>query len=99
MSPYPPLPTNISTPQGIATYMNLATSNFAWTGIIFAVFTIMFIGLSYRSDSKDAFITSAFVCMIISILMRTLSLIPESIMNIFIILGIIGLALIWTRER
>jgi len=97
--PYPTLPTNISSPQALAIYMNTATAEFAWTGILFAVFAIILIGMNYRVDSKDAFITSAFICMILSVLMRALNLIPEFIMNIFIIFAIIGIAIIWIRGR
>lgn len=99
MSPWPPLPTNISSPQLLATYMNSATSDFSWTGILFAVFAVMLIALNYRVDSKDAFVASAFVCMILSVLMRALNLIPESIMNLTVILAIIGIAIIWLRGR
>lgn len=101
MSPYPPLPTNLTTPQSIAIYMNEATPMIggAWTAILFAIFVLMFIGLNYRADSKDAFTSASFVCMILAILLRALDLVPESIMNVFLILGVIGIALIWVRER
>lgn len=99
MATVPPLPTNISTPLGIATYMNEATSGYFWGAMLFAIFAIILIGLNYRMDSKDAFATSAFICMIIAILMRTTELVQDGIMNLFAILAIIGVGLIWMRGR
>lgn len=86
---------NITTGVDFFSYINSVVGNMFMSGIIIAVFFIIFIKLLFSSDdsSARAFGAASFVCMILTIFLRTINLVSTTFMTIFIILT--SISLIW----
>ncbi len=85
---------NITSTADLFTQINSWTSNFFFAAILFALFFIMWIRLSFVTTVGRAFTASSFATMILSILLRTANVISTEYMVTFIILT--GVGLVWS---
>jgi hypothetical protein len=82
---------NITSLNQIFEWTNTSVNSLLFPGILGAVFFIIFVRLLYSTnETGKAFASSAFICMILAVLFRTVNLINTTFMVIFIILTAIG---------
>ena len=88
---YNPPPGNITTNVEIFQWINDTIGGFFFTGVLFAIFFIIFIKLMFSTDDNGkSFAAASFICMILSVLLRAADLLDTTIMVIFIILTAVG---------
>lgn len=84
---------NITSMNQIIAWVDSSVKGLLFPGILGALFFIIFIKLLYspnETGTGKAFSTAAFICMILAVLLRTINLINNMFMVIFIILTAIG---------
>jgi len=81
-------PENVTTNTEMFTWINGVVDNFFFPSVLFAVFFIILIkNLTNPSNTFSKSLASAsFICMILSIIARTLDFISTGFMSIFIVL-------------
>lgn len=84
---------NISTTADMFIQINSWTDNFFFPGIVFSLFFIMWIRLSFTQPVNRAFAASSFICMVFTILLRLANVINTVVMVTFIIFT--GLGISW----
>ena len=92
-----PLPTNesyanVTGMYSLFEYIQKVSSGWFFLMILFALFIIVFISLKQYSNSK-AFAGASFLCMILSIIMRTLGFISSTWMYLCILL--VAISVVW----
>lgn len=85
---------NLSTTADLFIQVNSWTNNFFFAGMLFAIFFIMWIRLSFTTTVGRALTASAFSCMIVSILLRMSNVLSTEYMVTFIILT--GVGMVWS---
>ncbi len=88
-------PANVTTATQMISWINSTTSLWLFQGILSAVFVISLVIMMKNpaNTASKSFSAAAFVTMILSVLARTMDLIPTWFMSIWIVL--VGLASIW----
>ena len=82
---------NITSNVEMFSWINSVVNNMFFPGVLFAIFIIIIVKLSYNSnDIGRSFATASFICMILSVLLRTADLVNNTLMVIFIILTAVG---------
>ena len=94
MALYEP-PTNVTTATDMIGWINLTTGQWLFQGIISTVFAISLITMlkNPQNTASKSFFAASFITMLISVMARTLNLIPTYFMSIWIVMT--GLAAIW----
>ncbi len=83
---------NVTGMRSLFGYVQKVSEGWFFLMILFAIFIIVFISLKQYSNSK-AFASASFLCMILSIIMRTLEFISSTWMYLFIIL--VAVSVVW----
>jgi|7_EtaG_2_1085326.scaffolds.fasta_scaffold01267_7 hypothetical protein len=79
-------PSNVTGLFDIYTYFDSAADGFFFMGVIIALFFIVMIKLFYRTENVgQAFAAASFISMIASILLRTVGLVGNTFMIIWIL--------------
>ena len=88
-------PANVTTATGMIEWINSTTGQWLFQGIISIVFAISLITMlkNPQNTASKSFFAASFVVMLISVMVRTLNLIPTYFMTLWIVLT--GLAAIW----
>ena len=90
---------NITSGGDFFSWINASIDGWFFPGIVIAAFFVMFVRMLYNTNStSQAFATSAFICMILSVLLRVANLVNTPFMVIFIILTAIGAVWIGTED-
>jgi len=89
-----PTDANVTGLFSLFQYVQDISSDWFFVLILFGIFVIMFISLKAYSSSK-AFTSSAFFCMILSIILRTIGFISNKWMYLMIILVAFGV--VWLK--
>ena len=87
--------TNTTGIFSIATYVNTVTENMFWTFMLIAVFLTVLIAfmISPNIRNEDALIGASFIGLLISVLLKVMGLINNSIIFIMVVLLSIGIVL------
>ncbi len=87
--------TNITDATGLIVWVNSATSQWLFQGIIGSFFVITLIGMlqNQANTASKSFAAASFVTMIIAVFARVLNLIPTWYMSIWILF--VGLSAVW----
>lgn len=93
-----PNPANLTTANLFAQYLNTVTDGWFWAGILFSLYAIILISLAYTHPKEEAMAAAGFICMILAILMKVMSIVTDSIMFLFGLLAIAGIALLWAKS-
>lgn len=94
MFPHP----NATDIPSLLIYANTVTSNWFWILMLVAIYIITYYTLSLRIGSRQAFATTGFFTGIIAAFMFVISLIPEIVMIISIVLAIAGFLMMLFSE-
>jgi len=88
-------PTNVTDATQMVNWINSTTSLWLFQGILGGIFVISLIAMlkNQNNTASKSFSAAAFVTMILSVLARTMDLIPTWFMSIWIVM--VGLASIW----
>ncbi len=88
-------PENVTTATQMISWINESTSLWLFQGILGGVFIISLVAMMRNpaNTASKSFAAASFVTMILSVLARTMDLIPTWFMSIWIVL--VGLASIW----
>ena len=88
-------PANVTTATQMISWINSTTSLWLFQGILGGVFIISLISMmrNQANTASKSFAAASFVTMILSVLARTMDLIPTWFMSIWIVL--VGLSSIW----
>lgn len=88
---YAPPSGNITSTADIFMWINSVTEYWFFSGLILAVYFIIFIKLLYSTqDVGKAFTAASFICMIMTVLLRITNLISTTFMTLFIVLTAMG---------
>jgi hypothetical protein len=88
---YSPPAGNITSTADIFMWINSVTQYWFFSGLMIAVYFIIFIKLLYSTqDIGKAFTATSFICMIMTVLLRVTNLISTTFMTLFIVLTAIG---------
>jgi len=88
-------PENVTTATQMVGWINSTTSLWLFQGILSSVFVISLVAMlkNPANTASKAFAASSFITMILSVMARTLNLIPTWFMSIWIVM--VGLSSIW----
>ena len=88
-------PTNVTTATEMIGWINTTTGQWLFQGIISTVFAISLITMlkNPQNTASKSFFAASFVVLLISVMARTLNLIPTYFMSIWIVTT--GLAAVW----
>jgi len=90
---------NITSGVDFFTWVNSTIGGWFFPGTVIAAFFIIFIRLMYSTNSiSQAFVSTSFICMILTILLRVANLVDTPFMVIFIILTAIGAVWMHTED-
>jgi len=88
-------PTNVTTATDMIGWLNSTTSLWLFQGILGSVFVISLVSMlqNQSNTASKCFAASSFITMLLSVLARTLDLIPTWFMSIWIVM--VGLSSVW----
>ena len=92
-------PTNVTSMIGFAEYLNTSTTGYFWAVMLITFFLILFLGFSTLFPREDALTGSAFVGLMMALVLRASDLLPnESVLLLFGVLLMLGMSMQW-RSR
>jgi len=88
-------PANVTTATQMISWINETTSLWLFQGILGGIFIVSLVAMmkNPNNTASKSFAAASFITMILSVLARTMNLIPTWFMSIWIVL--VGLASIW----
>ena len=94
MALYDP-PANVTTATEMVEWINSTTGQWLFQGILSIVFVISLVTMlkNPQNTASKSFFAASFIVMLISVMVRTLNLIPTYFMTIWIVM--VGLSAIW----
>jgi len=92
-------PTNIGTLTAYTTYVNTITGDAFWTIGIFVIWIFFFIGLVQMFDEIRAMGWSSFITALLSLMLRSMELINNSIVIVFVVLTGASMILKYLQDK
>ena len=93
---YSPPSANITSGVNFFSWLNSTIDNWFFPGVLLAAYFIIFVKLLYSTNKiGQAFVSSSFICLILSVLLRVADLVSNVFMVMFIILTAIGV--VWVN--
>jgi len=93
---YSPPEGNITSGVEVFSWINTTVDNWFFPGIIIGLFFIIVIKLLFSDNGAGKSLTAgAFICMVLSVLLRTMNLVNTPFMITFIILTAVGV--VWNH--
>ena len=88
-------PSNVTTATQMIDWINVSTSQWLFQGILCTVFIVALVSMlkSNSNTASKCFAAASFITMILSVFARTLDLIPNYFMTLWIVM--VGLSAIW----
>lgn len=80
-------------------YISEASGGKFFNGILFGIMVILFMLFRGGTSNGKAFVGSTFICMLMSILLRTLGWVSNGIMYTFILLTGVGVVWAYLEDR
>jgi len=90
---------NITRPYELLTHVNTITDGFFGTIILTGIFLVAMLGmLSKQGDFPKAFAGSAFITLILCILLFIVGIVPIQTFYMFLGLAIVGMGVVWIKQ-
>jgi len=87
---------NITTLEGLTTWTNRVTNDIAGMSFIFTLYAIVFLSL-YRYGLREAIIGSAFLTLMVSILLMAINFVHTNVVVMITI--ILALSIMWAMRK